>query len=54
MARKNRVVVPDGTYHVTSRIAGRAHLLEDPAFKDDIVECDFTGTVPVSIHFTYA
>lgn len=38
MARKNRVVVPGGTYHVTSRIAGRAHLLEDPTFKDDIVE----------------
>ena len=30
--------MPDGTYHVTSRIAGRAHLLEDPALKDDIVE----------------
>ena len=38
MARKNRVVVPEGTYHVTSRIAGREHLLEDPAFKDDMVE----------------
>ena len=38
MARKNRVVVPGGIYHITSRIADRAHLLEDPAFKDDIVE----------------
>lgn len=38
MARKNRVVVPDGTYHVTSRIAGRARLLADPETKDTIVE----------------
>ena len=37
MARKNRVVVPGGTYHVTSRLAERARWLEDPAFKDEIV-----------------
>ena len=37
MARKNRVVVPGGTYHVTSRLAERARWLEDPRFKDDIV-----------------
>ena len=37
MARKNRVVVPGGTYHVTSRLTERARWLEDPAFKDDIV-----------------
>ena len=27
MARKNRVSVPDGIYHVTARIANRAMLL---------------------------
>ncbi len=37
MARKNRVVVPGGTYHVTSRLAERARWLEDPKFKDIIV-----------------
>ena len=37
MARKNRVVVPGGTYHVTSRLAERARWLEDPRLKDDIV-----------------
>ena len=37
MARKNRVVVPGGTYHVTSRLAERAHWLEDPRLKDEIV-----------------
>ena len=37
MARKNRVVVPGGTYHVTSRLAERARWLEDPAFKDEVV-----------------
>ena len=37
MARKNRAVVPGGTYHVTSRFAERARWLEDPRFKDDIV-----------------
>ena len=30
MARKNRVHVPNGTYHVTSRLAERAHWLSDP------------------------
>ena len=37
MARKNRVAVPGGTYHVTSRLAERARWLEDPEFKDDVV-----------------
>ena len=37
MARKNRVVVPGGTYHVTSRLAERARWLEDPRLKDEIV-----------------
>ena len=37
MARKNRVVVPGGTYHVTSRLAERARWLEDPRLKDIIV-----------------
>ncbi|MBQ6340603.1 MAG: transposase, partial [Kiritimatiellae bacterium] len=37
MARKNRVHVPNGTYHVTSRLAERAHWLSDPSFKDKIV-----------------
>lgn len=36
MARKNRVVVENGTYHVTSRIAHRAHLLKDPKVKERI------------------
>ena len=37
MARKNRVQVPNGTYHVTSRLTERAHWLQDPSFKDMIV-----------------
>ena len=37
MARKNRVQVPGGTYHVTSRLTERAHWLQDPSFKDRIV-----------------
>lgn len=37
MARKNRVQVPNGTYHVTSRLTERAYWLQDPSFKDMIV-----------------
>ena len=37
MARKNRVHVPNGMYHITSRLAERAHWLSDPSFKDKIV-----------------
>ena len=37
MARMNRVSVPDGTYHVTSRIVNREMWLGDPALKDEIV-----------------
>ena len=37
MARKNRVQVPGGTYHVTSRLTERARWLQDPSFKDMIV-----------------
>ena len=37
MARKNRVHVPNGMYHITSRLAERAHWLGDPSFKDKIV-----------------
>ena len=33
MARKNRVVVEDGLYHVTTRIAHRERLLADPEVK---------------------
>ena len=48
MARKNRIHVPNGTYHVTSRLAERAHWLHDPSFKDMIVSwmhrvAEFTG-----------
>ena len=48
MARKNRLVVEDGFYHVTARVAHKAHLLADPAFKARIVEwiygvADFSG-----------
>ena len=48
MARKNRMVVPGGTYHVTSRLTERARWLEAPAFKDNIVRwlhsiADFCG-----------
>lgn len=37
MARKNRISVPDGTYHVTSRIVNREMWLGDPKLKDEIV-----------------
>lgn len=37
MARKNRVSVPDGTYHVTSRIVNREMWLGNPGLKDEIV-----------------
>ena len=48
MARKNRVSVYDGIYHVTSRIANRAMLLAEDAVKDKIMEwivsvADFSG-----------
>ena len=36
MARKNRVTVPDGIYHVTARIAHRAMLLMDGRMKDRV------------------
>ena len=38
MARKNRVSVYDGIYHVTSRIANRAMLLAEDDIKDRIME----------------
>ena len=38
MARKNRVSVYDGIYHVTTRIANRAMLLKPEAVKDRIME----------------
>ena len=38
MARKNRVSVYDGIYHVTARIANRAMLLAEDAIKDQILE----------------
>ena len=37
MARKNRMSVYDGIYHVTSRIAHRAMLLKDDSVKDEIL-----------------
>ena len=48
MARRNRIVVADGCYHITSRTANREMLFKDPAFKDRIVEwlhgiADFSG-----------
>ena len=48
MARKNRVSVYDGIYHVTSRIANRAMLLAGDEVKDRIMEwivsiADFSG-----------
>ena len=48
MARKNRVSVYDGIYHVTSRVANRAMLLEEGAVKDTIAKwiasvADFSG-----------
>ena len=36
MARKNRVTVPDGIYHVTARVAHRAMLLMDERMKDRV------------------
>ncbi len=38
MPRKNRVSVPNGTYHITSRIVNRERWLRDPRLKDEIVE----------------
>ena len=38
MARKNRVSVYDGIYHITSRIANRAMLLAEDEVKDRIME----------------
>ena len=48
MARRNRIVVEDGVYHITARIAHRAFLLADPETKDLIVAwiygiADFAG-----------
>ena len=48
MARKNRVVVEDGLYHVTTRIAHRERLLADPEVKALVEEwmygiADFCG-----------
>ena len=48
MARKNRVSVYDGIYHVTARIANRAMLLVEAEVKDQITEwiisvADFSG-----------
>lgn len=37
MARKNRVSVPNGTYHITTRIVNRERWLDDPELKDEIV-----------------
>ena len=37
MARKNRVSIPDGTYHITSRIVNRQMWFKDPKLKDEIV-----------------
>ena len=37
MARSNRVSVPNGTYHVTTRIVNRERWLADGGFKDEIV-----------------
>ena len=48
MARKNRLVVEDGLYHITARVAHQERLLRDPAFKEQIVDwiygiADFSG-----------
>ena len=37
MARKNRVSIPDGTYHITSHIVNRQMWFKDPKLKDEIV-----------------
>ena len=38
MARKNRVSVYDGVYHVTTRIANRAMLLEPDEVKERLMK----------------
>ena len=48
MARKNRIVVEDGIYHLVCRVAHREFLLADPKLKDLIVDwmygiADFCG-----------
>ena len=48
MARKNRVVLKDAVYHITSRVAHREFLFADDAFKDRIAGwirgvADFSG-----------
>lgn len=48
MARQNRIVVEDATYHLVTRIAHQAHLLAPPEVKDLIVTwmygiADFCG-----------
>ena len=48
MARKNRTVVPDAIYHVSSVTVNRVPYLSDPEFKDRIVDwiygiADFSG-----------
>lgn len=48
MARKNRIVVEDGLYHLTTRIAHQERLLADPKIKSLIVDwiygiADFAG-----------
>jgi len=37
MARKNRISVLDGIYHITSRIVNKGQWMSDPDFKDQIV-----------------
>ena len=44
MARKNRVSVYDGVYHVTTRIANRAMLLKP----DEVKECLMKWIVSVA------
>ncbi|MGN0875662.1 MAG: transposase [Kiritimatiellia bacterium] len=48
MARQNRIVLEDATYHLVTRVAHRAHLLAPPEVKDLIVTwmygiADFCG-----------
>ena len=48
MSRKNRIVVEDGLYHITTRIAHQACLLADPKIKSKVVGwiydvADFAG-----------
>ena len=38
MARKNRVSVPNGTYHITSRVVNREMWLRDPKLKEEITD----------------